>query len=147
MIKTEDRKLDVDKGHISSNEERPVTYTSVGVLASSSASSIKACSTTSTTSVMDQYYLHAGETVGLVQRNNPLSSTEIVGELRSRLDFEEGSGPVNILALCTLDGMCIVPANYNTIYLHSLQVLFVSLRMKRKSGSIKLTTTFSRYQS
>ena len=130
MIETDDRKVEADKGHICSNEERPVTYTGVGVLASSSASSIKACSTTSTTSVMDQYYLHAGETVGLVQRNNPLSSTEIVGELRSRLDFEEGSGQVNILALCTLDGIALFLLIIILYLLHSLQVLFVSLRMK-----------------
>ena len=56
---------------------------------------------------MDHYELHADEIVGVVQRNNPRSSTEIIGDIRSRPDLQEESKHSNIVALCTLGGMFI----------------------------------------
>lgn len=67
-------------------------------LTSNSSSSVKGCG------IMSNYQLHAGPIVGLVQRSNPLSSTEIVGDLKSRLDLEEESKHSNLVALCTLNG-------------------------------------------
>lgn len=74
------------------------------LLACSSMSSMKAVSTTSTSSLMDMYQLNAGSIVGLVQRINPQSSTEIVGDLKSRDHLQEDMKYSNIVALCTLDG-------------------------------------------
>lgn len=54
--------------------------------------------------VMQNYQLIVCPVVGYVQRGNPTSSTEVVGDLHSRIDLLEGGQRPNIVALCTLDG-------------------------------------------
>lgn len=54
--------------------------------------------------VMQNYQLIACPVVGHVQRGNPTSSTEVVGDFHSRIDLLEGGQRPNIVALCTLDG-------------------------------------------
>ena len=73
-------------------------------LASSSACSLRPQSSVSSGSVKEHYQLLAGPIVGLVQRSRPMSSTEIVGDLRSRQDLEEEGRHSNLVAICTLDG-------------------------------------------
>lgn len=54
--------------------------------------------------VMQNYQLIACPVVGHVQRSNPTSSTEVVGDFHSQIDLLEGGQRPNIVALCTLDG-------------------------------------------
>lgn len=89
-----------DEKKLVNEETTPSVNTPVppmgNVLASASGSSVA--------SIMDHYELIADEIVGVVQRNNPQSSTEIIGDIRSRPNLHEDTRHSNIVALCTLDG-------------------------------------------
>ena len=91
------------------SENGTVTAGNENPLASSSNTSLKphvSRSSLSSTSpsIMQHVQLVTNPLVGLVQRGNPTSSTEVIGDLHSKQDLQENGRHSNIVALCTLDG-------------------------------------------
>ena len=91
------------------SENGTVTAGNKNPLASSSNTSLKprvsrSSMSSTSTSIMQHVQLVANPLVGLVQRGNPTSSTEVIGDLHSKQDLQEYGRHSNIVALCTLDG-------------------------------------------